>query len=155
MFGTAQAAAAHSMVLQICSNRIADAYTELVPEAAFGLRWERELRAQTLSLPEEQLVSALAVDGHSAWATLYSNIASSLTCEVHGQSLGVAQASSLLSDADPKTRRAAWDAIQAAWRGAQEPAAGVLNSISGWGLAMNTRRAAAAGQPIHFLEPGG
>ena len=45
----------------------------------------------------------------------------------------------------------AWQAIQDAWRGAEEPAAAVLNAISGWRLSMNKRRAEASGVPVHFL----
>ena len=149
-----QATASHSMLLQLCSDDVAEAYTALVPEAAFGLRWERRLRDQTLSLSEETLITALSVDGHTAWATLYDNISSSLKCEVEGQgTLGVAQASALLSHPDAATRRAAWNAIQTAWRGAEEAAAGVLNAISGWRLSVNQRRGERAGVPVHYLEP--
>jgi oligoendopeptidase F len=149
-----QASAAHTMLLKLCSDDVARSYITLRPEAEFGLRWARELRSQALSLPEEQLVSALSVDGHEAWATLYDSVATSLKCEIQGRSLGVAQASSLLSDADPSTRHAAWNGIQSAWRGAEEPAAAVLNAIAGWRLAMNRRRSAAAGgEQVHFLAP--
>lgn len=148
-----QATAAHSLVLQTCSDDVAAAFLELVPESAFSVQWARRLRAQTLSLAEETLVTALAVDGHAAWANMYDNISSSLKCEVNGKSLGIAQASALLSDPDATTRREAWDAIQSAWKSAEEPAAAVLNAISGWRLSMNKRRGEAAGAPIDFLEP--
>ena len=148
-----QATAAHGLVLKTCSEAVADAYLELVPDETFGLRWTRRLRAQTLSLGEETLVTALSVDGHAAWANMYDNISSSLQCNVGGELLGVAQASAKLSDPDATVRRAAWDGIQAAWKGVDEPAAAILNAISGWRLSMNKRRGEAAGEPVHFLEP--
>ena len=100
-----QATAAHGLVLQTCSDAVADAYLELVPERTFGLKWTRRLRAQTLSLAEETLVTALSVDGHAAWANMYDNISSSLKCNVNGELLGVAQASAKLSDPDAAVRR--------------------------------------------------
>ncbi len=148
-----QATAAHSLVLQTCSDAVAAAFLELVPEETFSVQWARRLRAQTLSLAEETLATALSVDGHVAWATMYDNISSSLSCDINGESLGIAQASALLSDPDATTRRQAWDAIQNAWKSAEEPAAAVLNAISGWRLSMNKRRGEAAGAQIHFLEP--
>ena len=51
----------------------------------------------------------------------------------------------------PLSSTQAWQAIQDAWRGAEEPAAAVLNAISGWRLSMNKRRAEASGVPVHFL----
>ena len=83
-----QATAAHGLVLQTCSEENIAKFLELVPESSFSVRWARRLRAQTLSLAEETLVTALSVDGHAAWANMYDNISSSLKCEVNGESLG-------------------------------------------------------------------
>jgi oligoendopeptidase F len=53
---------------------------------------------------------------------------------------------------DSKERRQAWDGIRAAWVQHEEAAAAILNSISGWRLELNRRRALAAGKPVHYLD---
>lgn len=65
---------------------------------------------------EENLLTALSVDGHSSWGQLYTTLSSSAQCEINGAKMGVAKAAGLLSSADRSERRAAWDGIQAAWK---------------------------------------
>ena len=66
--------------------------------------------------------------------------------------MGVAQAASELASPSADARRKAWDAIREAWTHNEEAAAATLNSISGWRLELNRRRAAAAGKPVHYLD---
>ena len=66
--------------------------------------------------------------------------------------MGVAQAAALLSSPDRSERLQAWNAIQAAWTVHEEAAASTLNSIIGWRLELNRKRAEKAAQPVHFLD---
>jgi oligoendopeptidase F len=75
-----------------------------------------------------------------------------MQCNVGDKKIGVAQAASLLASPDAEERSRAWDGIQAAWHDNEEAAAAILNSISGWRLELNRRRAAAAGKPVHYLD---
>lgn len=71
---------------------------------------------------EESLLTALTVDGFTSWGQLYTTLSSSAQCTVNGTQMGVAKAAGLLSSADRAERRAAWEAIQAAWRVHEEAA---------------------------------
>ena len=127
-------------------------YLAQCPEESFNVEHNRKLKDFTLDLAEENLITALSVDGNSAWSQLYNSISSTMSCQVGDKKLGVAQAAALLASPDGDERRKAWHAIQSAWTVHEESAAAILNSISGWRLELNRRRAAAAGKPVHYLD---
>jgi len=147
-----QAVQPHSMVLRLAPEALVQQYLEQVPEEAFAVEHARRLKDLTLSLEEENLVTALGVDGHSAWGQLYNSISAALSCDVDGEKMGVAKAAGMLSNPDRSKRLAAWKAIQAAWRGQEEAAAGILNALAGWRLELNRRRGAKAGREVHYLD---
>ena len=141
-----------SLALKLLPDAAVDRYIQRLPEEAFGVSHQRKLRDQTLSLAEENLLTALTVDGHQAWSQLYSSISSTLTVTVGSDAMGAAQAAAVLSGSDAERRRLAWEGIRAAWRQHEQTAAAVLNSIVGWRTEVNRRRAAAAGRPVHYLD---
>eukprot|EP00899_Mesostigma_viride_P008961 jgi/Mesvir1/18066/Mv09376-RA.3 len=148
-----QASEPLTLLLKLCPDSVVEAYLARVPEERYPVLHARERRALALPLAEERLVSALSVDGFTSWGTLYEALASSLQCDVAGVgSMGVARALSLLSNPDRAVRRAAFEAVQAAWKTAEEPASATLNSIAGWRLEMNRQRGARAGREVHYLE---
>ncbi len=147
-----QATQSASLAIKLAPDDKVAAYLAQCPEETFNVEHQRKLRDFTLSLAEENLITALSVDGNSAWSQLYTSISSTMTCQVADKHLGVAQAAALLASPDAAERRAAWEGIQRAWTDKEEAAAAVLNSISGWRLELNRRRAERAGKPVHYLD---
>jgi oligoendopeptidase F len=91
----AQAADPLALALRLAPADVAEQYLELQPSERFAVQHDRKLRDYTLSLSEEQLAKALAIDGHSSWGTLYSSISSSLVVDVQGTKMGASQVSTL------------------------------------------------------------
>ena len=121
----------------------------------FTVMQARRLRDQLLSLPEEDLISGLGVDGHSAWGVLYDNISGALTAKIKTpageEALGLAAASARYENPDPSVRKAAYDAINAAWTSQEESCTAMLNAITGWRLELYRRRSKTT--PVHYLDP--
>jgi oligoendopeptidase F len=125
-----------------------------VAPAEFLVRHGRERAHENLTLAEESLVNGLSQDGIHAWGNLYDQLAGTLQCEVavgnETQTMGVAQASGLLMNANDGQRKNAWSAINTAWQQHEESCAASLNAISGWRLEMCKQR--SRDQPVHFLD---
>ena len=126
---------------------------------AFELSHRRARRHTSLGLEKEQLIKGLAQDGLHAWNQLYGQISGTLVCPVDAngdsQSLGLAQASSLLLSADDAQRKAAWNGINAGWSVHEEACAAVINAISGWRLELcgqrsGTKKEHYLDQPVHM-----
>lgn len=66
------------------------------------------------------------------------------------ETMGIAQASGLLTSANDSQRQAAWRAINAAWQQHEEACAASLNAIAGWRLELCKQRSRA--QPVHYLD---
>ncbi|MBW3694929.1 M3 family oligoendopeptidase [Vibrio sp. T187] len=115
----------------------------------------RKLADTRLSVAEEQLLSAMEVDGRDAWGRLYDNLTGSLKLtlkfEDSDEELGFSQAASLLYGSDFDKQEPAWRAIQAAMKTHQESFAAILNAIAGWRLTENQKRSTL--KDVHFLEP--
>jgi oligoendopeptidase F len=94
----AQAADPLALALRLAPAEVAEQYLQLQPSERFAVQHDRKLRDYTLSLSEEQLAKALAIDGHSSWGTLYSTISSSLVVDVHGTKMGASQVSTRKSN---------------------------------------------------------
>ncbi|MGD1938110.1 MAG: M3 family oligoendopeptidase [Cyanophyceae cyanobacterium] len=142
--------------LQVFLIRVGDDFVQalvadpVMAEVAFSLRCDRKLKNQLLSVPEEQLISGLSVNGLHSWGNLYSKLAGTLQCQINGEKMGLAKASSLLSSAEPTDRKAAWQGIQGAWGEHQETVAAILNAINGWRLEETQQRAHT--QKLHYLD---
>ena len=122
----------------------------------FLLEEERKLVATRLSVKEEQLLSAMSVDGKNAWGRLYDNITGSMKVTLQlsdgtDETIGLSQAASILYGSDTLRREPAWRAIQLAMKQNQESFSVILNALSGWRLTEYQKRSSAA--PVHFLEP--
>lgn len=111
---------------------------------AFSIRKTRENRDLLLSETEENLVTALTLNGPAAWGSLYNSLSGRMKCDVElktgRETMGLAKATGLLKGSDEPTRKAAWVAINSAWSTHQESAAAILNSLAGWRLEMCERR---------------
>jgi len=145
-----------SEYLDLVPDEIVEAYLAdpTVAPSAFIARHGRERRHELLGLAEENLVSGLAQDGIHAWGRMYSQLSSTMTCQVQVgnelETMGMAEAGGLLQKADERQRKAAWQGINAAWRTHQESCAAAINAIAGWRLELNRKRSKI--RPVHFLD---
>ncbi|GLR74348.1 M3 family oligoendopeptidase [Aliivibrio sifiae] len=122
----------------------------------FLLEEERKLVATRLSVKEEQLLSAMSVDGKNAWGRLYDNITGSMKVTLQlpngtEETIGLSQAASILYGSDTLRREPAWRAIQLAMKQNQESFSAILNALAGWRLTEYQKRSAV--NKLHFLEP--
>ncbi len=145
-----------SEFLDLVTDDIVEAYLANpdVAVSAFAVRHGRERRHELLSLAEENLVSGLAQDGIHAWGRMYSQLSSTMTCDVQVgnelQSMGMAEAAGLLQKSEERVRRDAWRGINASWRAHEESCAAAINAIAGWRLELNRKRSKT--RPVHFLD---
>ncbi|MCB1046171.1 MAG: oligoendopeptidase F [Calditrichaeota bacterium] len=135
------------------SDELLEVYLQdpLAAESRFYLTQSRKLRDQLLSPEEETLESSLSLDGHTAWGSLYTTLAASMTVPLGGRQLGLAQAAGQLQNLERAQREEAFRAINSGWQVHRETAASILNSIAGWRHEMYARR--GKGRPVHFLQP--
>ena len=122
----------------------------------FLLEEERKLVATRLSVKEEQLLSAMSVDGKNAWGRLYDNITGSMKVTLQlpdgtKETIGLSQAASILYGSDTLRREPAWRAIQFAMKQNQESFSAILNALAGWRLTEYQKRSSV--NDLHFLEP--
>jgi oligoendopeptidase F len=130
------------LFLKRAPSSFVEQYLKL-PRAELQRHWlyhSRELADSLLSEKEETLLAQMESNGIDAWGNLYEQISGSLNCSVHGQKMGLAEASSLLRQNNEPTRRAAWHGIQAAWKTHEESTSAILNSIAGWRIELCERR---------------
>ncbi|MEN9824952.1 MAG: hypothetical protein RI953_697 [Pseudomonadota bacterium] len=120
----------------------------------FLIAKEREWSPFLLSLESEKLLTRFAVNGPSAWGTLYDNISSSLQCAVvyngKSESMGLARAAGGLQSADPEERRASFRGINSAWETQKESCASILNALAGWRL--DNYRTRGSKKQLQFLN---
>lgn len=117
---------------------------EALAPFAFLLTEMREAAKLELSQKEEELISALAVDGYEAWGQYYNLLIGDLKIEVelNGQlqTLSVGQANNLSSHPDAEVRKAAFDALEQVFTEREEFFAKVLNHLGGFRLATYEKR---------------
>ncbi|QAA23253.1 M3 family oligoendopeptidase [Sporolactobacillus terrae] len=106
---------------------------------SFSLNEKRTLSHKKLEANQEQLISALAVDGYHAWEDLYYQLIGKMEITVvhHGKKepMSVSQANNLLNDADRSVRQAAFQALESAWSDSADLFAAALNHIAGFRIA--------------------
>ncbi|WP_394134358.1 M3 family oligoendopeptidase [Aliivibrio fischeri] len=122
----------------------------------FLLEEERKLVENRLSVKEEQLLSAMSVDGKNAWGKLYDNITGSMKITLvladgTEEVMGLSQAASILYGSDTLRREPAWRAIQQGMKQNQESFSAILNALAGWRLTEYQKRSKE--KSVHFLEP--
>ncbi|NVD06566.1 M3 family oligoendopeptidase [Vibrio sp. JPW-9-11-11] len=121
---------------------------------AFQIECLRKLAQTKLSVAEEQLLTAMRVDGCDAWGRLYDNITGSLKVELGDEastSLDLSQAVSLLYGSEFEKQEGAWRGIQHAMKAHQESFAAILNALAGWRLTEYQKRSKLS--DVHFLDP--
>ncbi|KJY83373.1 oligoendopeptidase F [Vibrio galatheae] len=121
---------------------------------AFQIECTRKLAATKLSVAEEQLLTAMEVDGRDAWGRLYDNITGSLQVTLGDEQqskMGFSQAASILYGTDFDRQEPAWRGIQQAMAENQESFAAILNALSGWRLTEYQKRSSQT--DVHFLDP--
>jgi pepF/M3 family oligoendopeptidase len=110
----------------------------------FMLRQAQRAAAHLMPPGEEALSTELNVTGGGAWGRLYNNVTSQLLVPIElggeTQELPISAVRNLAHDRDRDTRRRAYEAELAAWRGAAVPLAAALNSIKGEVVALARHR---------------
>ncbi|UTV26559.1 M3 family oligoendopeptidase [Photobacterium atrarenae] len=122
----------------------------------FKLERRRLQRHRMLSVGEEQLLSAMNVDGRNAWGRLYDNLTGSLSVKMklvdgREETVGLSQAASLLYGPDALRREPAWHGISEVMTVHQESFAAILNGLSGGRLTEYEKRSHT--EQVHFLDP--
>jgi len=119
--------------------------------------WQRtrELADTRLSEKEEALLSRMRTHAIDAFGELYNKISGALRCQVEDEDggfteMGLARASGLLRDPSEARRRAAWHAIQNAWRPYETSVASILNGLAGWRI--EECRLRSHTRPVSFLD---
>ncbi|MGX9517611.1 M3 family oligoendopeptidase [Vibrio mediterranei] len=112
-------------------------------------------KAETqLSIEEEQLLSAMQVDGRDAWGRLYDNITGSLTIDIKtdsgSETVGFSTAASLLYGGEFAKQKAAWEGIQSAMKANETSFAAIVNALAGWRHNEGKKRSKAKQE--HFLD---
>jgi len=120
--------------------------------AEFTLKREREEATYAMAPELEGLAADLGVDGLSAWGRLYDQVAGKLEFDMtmpdgSTKRVPMSQKVSLLEDADPAVRRAAFIGSNKAWSEMEDIAASTLNAIAGTRLSLYKRRGIK-----HFLD---
>ena len=125
----------------------AEALSTVSVEAAEHLGSLRRLEVRAdhqMSGPEEDLYAQLSVTGSSAWAQMHLDVTSQLQVAVElpdgTKTLPMAAVRGLATDADPRVRRAAFEAEQRAWPTVRVPLAAAMNAIKGEANLVNERR---------------
>lgn len=105
---------------------------------AFLLNRERDLARRKMDAATEGLVEELATDGYHAWDRQYTTLAGSLRAEVDvggdRRRLSMGQLTARMEEPARADRKAAFDALEAAWRPVVDLAAGALNGQAGFRL---------------------
>lgn len=121
---------------------------------AFQIECTRKIAETKLSVAEEQLLTAMQVDGRDAWGRLYDNITGSLQVSLQdgqGTKVGFSQAASTLYGTDFEAQEPAWRGIQESMKDNQESFAAILNALAGWRLTEYQKRSKVA--DVSFLDP--
>ncbi|MEX3073378.1 M3 family oligoendopeptidase [Vibrio alginolyticus] len=136
--------------------RVLDHESPDISGQAFSILNLRKLADTRLRNDEEKLLSAMSVDGKSAWGKLYDNLTGSLKVTLDyadgsSEALGFSQAASILYGSEFNRQEAAWRGVQKAMETHQESFAAILNALAGWRLTENKKRSTK--RNVHFLEP--
>ena len=113
-------------------------------EFTFILTEMRDAAKRELSQKEEELISALAVDGYEAWGQYYNLLIGDLKVDVEidgaVQTLSIGQANNLSSHPEERVRKAAFEALERVFTEREEFFAKVLNHLGGFRLATYEKR---------------
>ena len=125
---------------------------EKLKGAEHSLRRVREAAKRTMSPAEEKLAADLSVDGFQSWERLYNKISGKLEFDMNWpdgkkERLPISRWRALMSDADRKTGRAAFEGGNKAWAAIEDSCAAALNALAGTRHSLYRRRGVK-----HFLD---
>lgn len=137
-----------SLMLDLCPDPVLEEFLQTDDEisaAEYMLRHSRLMRQHKLSLVEENIITGLGVNGHSAWGTLYTDLSATIPVRMSMpdgsvRSMGIASADAMRDSPDEAVRKASWEAIREAWLPHRETCAAALNAITGWRLDLYAKR---------------
>ncbi len=96
---------------------------------AHYLRAARRYRPHLLSEPEERIMAEKAVTGRSAWSRLFSELTSTITVDLDGDTVSLEQGLSQLQSPDRDVRRRAAEAVTAGLEPGLRTRAYVFNTL--------------------------
>ncbi|MFC6038643.1 M3 family oligoendopeptidase [Paenisporosarcina macmurdoensis] len=113
-------------------------------EFAFVLNEWRDEAKELLSEKEEDMITALGVDGYHGWSQLYDllvgDVKVRVTVDGEEKEFSVGQASNLSSHSDPSVRKESFETLEQAWTDKEEFFAKTLNHMAGFRLAVYKKR---------------
>ncbi|EGU60529.1 oligoendopeptidase F [Vibrio nigripulchritudo ATCC 27043] len=126
------ATAEQSVIEKVLASEVPD-----IQAQKFAIRLLREKASERLSVEQEQLLSALEVDGKLAWGRMYDNLTGTLKVDVdygngEREALAYSQASSELFSGNVDKHEPTWRAIQTAMETHRESFASIVNALAGW-----------------------
>lgn len=117
---------------------------ESLKEFNFVLNEWRDKARLLLSEKEENLITALSMDGYHGWSQLYDmlvgEIKIKITVDGQEKTMSVGQANNLSSHADAKVRKESYEKLEDAWTEKEDFFAKTLNSIAGFRLEVYKKR---------------
>ena len=135
-------------------NEVFDLFTtrDALKDASYYLNRVREESQKRMDPENEILAADLGVDGLDAWGRLYDTVSSKLEFDMEypeGKKvrLPISQRRSLMEKPDRRTRKAAFEGGNEAWKSIEDVTASALNSIAGTRLTLNRHRGID-----HFLD---
>lgn len=118
--------------------------SEALNDFYFILNEWRDEVALKLSEKEENLITALSVDGYQSWGQLYDQLVAGVRVEIEVdgevKSLSVGQASNLSTHVDAAVRRDSFEKLEEAWTAKEDFFASALNHLAGFRLAVYEKR---------------
>lgn len=122
---------------------------------SFVLNEWRDEAKELLSEKEEDMITALGVDGYHGWGQLYDlligDVKVRVTVDGEEKEFSVGQASNLSSHSDANVRREAHEALEKAWTEKEDFFAKTLNHMAGFRLAVYKKRGwdSVLKEPLH------
>jgi len=118
--------------------------SNLLQEFSFVLNEWRDEAKDLLSEKEEDMITALGVDGYHGWGQLYDllvgDIKVRVTVDGEEKEFSVGQASNLSSHSDSTVRKESYEALEKAWTDKEDFFAKTLNHMAGFRLAVYKKR---------------
>lgn len=130
--------------------------SEGLKEFSFVLNEWREEANMQLSEKEENLITALSMDGYHGWSQLYDmlvgEIKIKMTVDGEEKTMSVGQANNLSSHQDAAIRRESYEKLEEAWTEKEDFFAKTLNSIAGFRLEVYKKRGwdSVLQEPLHM-----
>lgn len=129
--------------------------SEELNEFSFVLNEWRDEAKELLSEKEEDMITALGVDGYHGWGQMYDLLVGEVkvrvTVDGEEKEFSVGQASNLSSHSDSTVRKESFEALESAWTEKEDFFAKTLNHMAGFRLAVYKKRGwdSVLKEPLH------